>query len=130
MPEHLVDYVLDLFVRLVNVVSVERQWRRDMAIECKRCGGPTMSETVIKLRRRVLGFRETRSQGAYCATCKLSVSIENRSTIRSETTFCARPWNRFSGFLPVWLHGEPVRTGGGPMGAILFSRPMRRAAVR
>ena len=31
--------------------------RRDMAIECKRCGGPTMPETVIKLRRGVLGFR-------------------------------------------------------------------------
>jgi hypothetical protein len=50
--------------------------RRDMAIECKRCDGPTMSETVIKLRRGALGIRETRSQGGYCATCKLSVPME------------------------------------------------------
>jgi hypothetical protein len=46
--------------------------RRDMAIECKRCGGPTMPETVIKLRRGLLGFHETRWQGGYCATCRLS----------------------------------------------------------
>ena len=48
-----------------------------MAIECSRCGGPTMLETVIKLRRGVFGFHETRSQGGYCATCKRSVPIEN-----------------------------------------------------
>jgi hypothetical protein len=48
-----------------------------MAIECKRCGGSTTLETVIKLRRGLFGFRETRSQGAYCATCKLSGSIDN-----------------------------------------------------
>jgi hypothetical protein len=46
-----------------------------MEIEWKRCGGPTMSETVIKLRRGVLCIRETRSHGGYCATCKLSVPI-------------------------------------------------------
>ena len=54
-----------------------------MAIECKRCGGPTMLETVIKLRRGLLGFRETRSQAAYCATCKLSVPIDNQVTMRA-----------------------------------------------
>jgi hypothetical protein len=53
-----------------------------MTIECKRCGGPTMLETVIKLRCGILGFRETRSQGAYCATCKLSVPIENHAKTR------------------------------------------------
>jgi hypothetical protein len=95
-------------------------------IECKRCGGPTMSETMIRLQRGVLGFRETRSQGAYCATCKLSVSIENQSAIRSETAICARPWEGVSGLLPMWLRREPIRAGGGRIAAILFSRPTRR----
>jgi hypothetical protein len=30
-----------------------------VAIKGERCGHPTMLETVIKLRRGVLGFRET-----------------------------------------------------------------------
>jgi hypothetical protein len=38
-------------------------------MQCKRCGGGVMPETVIKLRRSVFGLRETRSQGAYCAAC-------------------------------------------------------------
>jgi hypothetical protein len=54
--------------------------RRQMAIECTRCGGPTMSETVIKPRRSVLGFHETRSQGAYCETCKLSERPNRKRT--------------------------------------------------
>src|SRR5690349_7354732 len=45
-------------------------------VQCRQCGGPMMSETVIKLRRGWFGFRETRSQGAYCATCKIGVLIE------------------------------------------------------
>src|SRR3954462_737682 len=46
------------------------------AMDCKRCGGSMMPETVIKLRRSLLGFRETRSQGAYCATCKTGILVE------------------------------------------------------
>ena len=46
-------------------------------MQCRQCGGPMMAETVIKLRRRWLGFRETRFQGAYCATCKIGVLVEN-----------------------------------------------------
>jgi hypothetical protein len=38
-----------------------------------------MAETMIKLQRRILGFRETRSQGAYCATCKLSVPMQSHA---------------------------------------------------
>ena len=53
-----------------------------MAIECRRCGGPTMPETIIKLRRGLLGFRETRSPGAYCVPCKLSVPMENPAATR------------------------------------------------
>ena len=48
-----------------------------MAIEPNRCGGPTIPEMVIKLRRGVLGLRESRSQGGYCVTCKLSLVMEN-----------------------------------------------------
>lgn len=46
--------------------------------QCRQCDGPMMSETVIKLRRSWFGFRETRSQGAYCATCKIGVLIEHQ----------------------------------------------------
>jgi hypothetical protein len=56
-----------------------------VAIECRRCGGLTISETVIKLRRSLFGFRETRLQGAYCAACKLSVPIESQPAIQSKT---------------------------------------------
>jgi hypothetical protein len=83
-----------------------------MAIECKRCGGPTMSETVIKLRRGVLGFREIRSQGAYCATCKLSVPIENHAAMRPSVAISGRPRPSLSGFLPMWLRVASARLGG------------------
>jgi hypothetical protein len=56
-----------------------------VVIECRRCGGLTISETVIKLRRSLFGFRETRLQGAYCAACKLSVPLEDQPTAQSMT---------------------------------------------
>ena len=68
-PDH--PHVLDGLLRLMSAALNDNR-RRDMAIECKRCGGPTMPETVIKLRRGLLGFHETRWQGGYCATCRLS----------------------------------------------------------
>jgi hypothetical protein len=83
-----------------------------MAIECRRCGGPTMLETMIKLRRGVLGFRETRSQGAYCAACKLSVPMENHTAVRPSLATGGRPRHSLSGFLPLWLRIEPSRSGG------------------
>ena len=83
-----------------------------MAIECKRCGGPTMSETVIKLRRGALGARETRSQGGYCATCKLSVPMENPAAMRPSIAISGRPRQSISGFLPMWLRLAPARSGG------------------
>jgi hypothetical protein len=83
-----------------------------MAIECKRCGDPMMQETVIKLRRGVLGFRESRSQGAYCATCKLSVPIENQAAMRPPTAIHGRPRPSLGGFLPMWLRLAPARSGG------------------
>jgi hypothetical protein len=79
-----------------------------MAIECRRCGGPTMLETVIKLRRGLLGFRETRSQGGYCPICKLSVPIENNATMRPRTAISGRSHPGLSGFLPLLLRVAPA----------------------
>jgi hypothetical protein len=83
-----------------------------MEIECKRCGGPTMSETVIKLRRGVLGIRETRSHGGYCATCKLSVPREDPAAMRPSIAISGRPRQTLNGFLPMWLRLAPARSGG------------------
>src|SRR5271166_746098 len=47
-------------------VACPRRWRSPSI---------AMLETVIELRRGVLGFRETRSRGAYCATCKIGVPV-------------------------------------------------------
>ena len=96
-----------------------------MAIECQRCGGPTMLETIIKLRRGLLGFRETRSPGAYCATCKLSVPLENPAATRPSITIHGRPRPRLAGFLPMWLRIAPARSE--PARA---TRPRRLAARR
>jgi hypothetical protein len=86
--------------------------RRDMAIECSRCGGPTMLETVIKLRRGLLGFRETRWQGGYCAACKLSVPTETHAIMRPSIATSGRPRPSLRGFLPMWLRATPARSGG------------------
>lgn len=83
-----------------------------MAIECERCGGPTMLETVIKLRRSILGFSETRWQGGYCPTCKLSAPIENHARVGSSIAISGRPRPSLSGFLPMWLRAAPARPGG------------------
>ena len=53
-----------------------------MAMACKRCGGPAMAETVIRLRRGLLGLRETRVEGMYCTACKLSSPVENVTASR------------------------------------------------
>jgi hypothetical protein len=71
------------------------------AMECNRCGGPMMLETVIKLRRRFIGFRETRSQGAYCATCRIAVPVENHpaATIARARKITREP-------LPTWRYAD------------------------
>jgi hypothetical protein len=86
--------------------------RRDMAIECRRCDGPTMLETVIKLRRGILGFHETRSQGWYCPTCKLGVPIENHAAMRRPIAIHGRPRPNLNGFWPMWLRLAPARSRG------------------
>jgi hypothetical protein len=96
--------------RLISPSSTTSE--RDMANECERCGDPTMSETTIKLRCSVLGFRETRSQGRYCPTCKLSVSMENHATVRPSALSDGRLRSGPSRLLPMWLRVAPVRSGG------------------
>lgn len=51
-------------------------------MECKQCSGPMMLETVIKLRRSFIGFREARSAGAYCVTCQISIPVEGYPPVR------------------------------------------------
>ena len=45
-------------------------------MDCGRCGGSMMPETVVKLRRGLFGLRATQSAGAYCATCRTGVLLE------------------------------------------------------
>jgi hypothetical protein len=73
-------------------------------MDCKRCGGAMMAETVIQLRRRLIGFREIRFAGAYCATCQIGVpgegarSISDRAALGRLARVSRRPW-------PVWHPG-------------------------
>ena len=83
-----------------------------MAIECRRCGGPTMRETVIQLRRGILGLRETRWQGGYCAVCKVSVPMDSPATVRPAIAVGRRPSPGLGGSLAMWLRGVPARSGG------------------
>jgi hypothetical protein len=87
-----------------------------MAIECGRCGGPAMPETVIKIRRGVLGRRGTRSQGGYCVACRLSVPLEPTAAVRPPVARARRPRRGFTVFLPQWLRVAPARPGGGGWG--------------
>jgi hypothetical protein len=72
-------------------------------MECKRCGGPMMLETVIKLRRSFIGFREARSAGAYCVTCRIGVPVESHPSAKRREYVTAplarRMLNRWTGLL-------------------------------
>jgi hypothetical protein len=72
-----------------------------------------MLETVIGLRRGILGFRETRSQGGYCPTCKLSVPLEKPATMQPPIAISAgRLHPSLRRFLPMWWRVVPARSGG------------------
>ncbi len=73
-----------------------------MTIECKRCGGPTLPETVVKLQRGLIGFRETRWQGGYCVACGLSVPTQAPATVRSKAE---RQRGRLGGLMVGWSRG-------------------------
>jgi hypothetical protein len=78
-----------------------------MAMQCNRCDGPMMLETVIQLRRRLVGFRETRSQGAYCATCKIGVPIATRQSATVQpSALVTRRGGSARELWPTWRHAD------------------------
>jgi hypothetical protein len=91
------------------VLNDNRTW--DMASERSRHRIMIILETVIKLRRGLLGFRETRSQGGYCSTGTLSVPTESYATERPAVAIDGRLHPGLSGFLPLWLPIAPGRSG-------------------
>jgi hypothetical protein len=80
-----------------------------MAVECERCGGLTMAETVITLRRRIFGFHETRSHAAYCASCKLSVPTQPHAFTPSPVALSHRSRPMCSGVWSLWRRTSPTR---------------------
>jgi len=88
-------------------------------MDCKRCGGSMMPETVIKLRRGLFGFRETRAQGAYCATCKTGVLVEKPALGRGPAhTDCPLFSSNHPTIPPMWRHLGVTRSGGINTGAM------------
>jgi hypothetical protein len=97
-------------------------------MECKQCGGPMMLETVIKLRRGFVGFRETRSPGAYCATCRIGVAMEGPQSVAHPVTLSrAGLRNSIKGLVPAWRHAGVPRPGCGPVGATPLTRSLSPA---
>ena len=82
-----------------------------MAIECQRCGGPIRVETLSELRRGLLGHREIRSQGGYCATGKLSMPTEPRAARRASNATNGARRSRGQ-FLPLGLRDATARSAG------------------
>lgn len=74
-----------------------------MAMECKRCGGPAMAETVIRLRRGLLGLRETRMEGMYCTACRVSSPVKNFTGSRHLLAISDNGPQNLDGILPMRL---------------------------
>jgi hypothetical protein len=90
-----------------------------MAMACKQCGGAMMCETVIALRRGFFGFRETRSQGAYCVTCKIAVPIEDHPSVQNPPIGAdAQACGRVGAVSPTWLRKGFARASDRHTGAL------------
>jgi hypothetical protein len=90
-------------------------------MECNRCGGLMMQETVIKLQRRFVGVGETRFLAGYCAWCKTSVPMDVQpASGHQPLTVGHRPTRTDRFRLPSWLHAPASQADGR---AFLF--PMR-----
>jgi ribosomal protein S27AE len=88
-------------------------------MECTQCGGSMMAETVIKLRRSLIGLRETRSSGAYCPRCKIGVPMEARQTDPRQPAVLIPGSRKGVGrLLPPWRHAGVRRSGHCPSGAM------------
>jgi hypothetical protein len=71
-------------------------------MECKRCSGAMMQETVIKLRRGFLGFRETRFAGAYCMTCRIGVAVDGAAPAKRQRPLTIPSRGITRPRLPLW----------------------------
>jgi hypothetical protein len=60
-------------------------------MNCEHCGNLMRPETVIKLRRTLLGVRRSHYQGAYCMDCNVSIVQGGPSTPATPRTASIRP---------------------------------------
>jgi hypothetical protein len=77
-----------------------------------------MPETVIRLRRGVLGFRETRLAGAYCAVCQTGVVLD-AALPSAPRSVAGRTRGAVTAFWQAWSaapgrdgFGDPVSLAG------------------
>src|SRR5689334_11769973 len=97
-------------------------------MQCSQCGGPMMPETVITLRRNLIGFRETRSQGAYCATCRIGVPVED--AVPHRVSIMADLGRSVRRLLPSWRRIGISRSAGTRLGATSAAGPVSRHGQR
>ena len=57
---------------------------------CERCGETMRPETIIKLRRTFGRIRARHFDGAYCASCKASVSTEGHAAVVPQASALVR----------------------------------------
>ena len=94
------EYVLDLF-EAPGTIRLDVKNKGRGAMQCRQCGGPMMPETVIKLRRGLFGFRETRFQGAYCPTCRIGVTLGRVPAVPPPRPVSAASARRIGSVWPV-----------------------------
>jgi len=103
-------------------------------MECTQCGGPMMPETVIALRRSFIGFRETRSRGAYCPSCRIGVPMEgHQSAVQRPSSIIARSRDSIGALLPAWQRAAVSRSNVSHRAAMPVGDPVflpRRAGFR
>jgi hypothetical protein len=94
-------------------------------MECTQCGGPMMPETVIALRRSFIGFRETRSRGAYCPSCRIGVPMEgHQSAFQRPSSITACSFDSIRALLPVWRHATGSRSNVNHRAAMPVGNPV------
>jgi hypothetical protein len=85
-----------------------------------------MPETVIKLRRSLFGFRETRSPGAYCAACGIGRTVDSAAAPQPAAAF-ARFCGKIGEFRPAWRLSRVARPGCARAGGIAAYDPLSLA---
>src|SRR5271166_3484438 len=111
-----------------RLVSVPVRDRGKRAMECKRCGGSMMPETVIELRRgrpRLPGNAVPRR--ILCDVQNWCAGRKPPIRYTSATAVTARLRASIRGLLPTWLHADLSRSGCGHGGAIASCNPLSLA---